>query len=52
MLNALLIMLNSGGWGENAPIKDICEMTGFLIIPGALIFGLIRSRRARAGGAA
>lgn len=40
---AALIMLNSGGWGET---PKICDMTGFLLIPAALVFGMLRAWKA------
>lgn len=49
MLNALLTMLNSGGWGES---PKICDIFGFVAVPAALTFGLVRSLRARRGRAA
>lgn len=34
-------------FGERDPIViDLCEMTGFLVIPGALVFGMLRARKA------
>lgn len=35
--------------GERAPVVvDLCPMVGTLLIPAALVFGYVRSRRAAA----
>lgn len=44
MINAILIMLNSGGWGEDG--AKVCDVFGFVAVPSALIFGMLRARKA------